>query len=344
MQLNNLLQAVLTAFIPVSFLVASPAIAANPLPNPNNCTCNVNDSFDPQARMPKGPLKGQCINSCKQRSVKLLTSAEAAPYRPLPGMLVVANVSHGGDFWVAQIPTNAIEDVIFQIEHFPAVVPAAHTQLRFRFKRGTEVLLVSQAMNAPFTQVGIKDLVYSVEAVGIPEGRFDLVAGFFDRFALAYRLISLQDRAEQMLVKDQHRVEQLKLNLKPEAKQQLLRKAILFSDRAGMRKMYDTFARNCTTELFHAIDQSIQYDGRRQSRMTQESFANIPTGSFISRLLQNKIFSFETLKQRFSSLQTHIPTVSTAALKRRGLIAANGQSQMPTLNDESKTNNRVITD
>lgn len=344
MQLNYLFQVLIAATMPVSFLVTAP-VAATPLPNPNaNCTCNPNDSFEPRARMPKGPFKGQCINSCEQRSVKLLLSAAAAHYEPSPGMQVVANVSHGGNFWVAKIPPNAIEDVIFQIEHFPAVVPAAHTQLRFRFKPGSEVILVSQAMAAS-TQVGIKDLVYSVEAVGIPEGRFNLFAGFFDRFALAYRLVSLQDRAEQMLVKDQHRVEQLKLNLTAEAKQQLLRKVILMSDRAGMRQMYDTFAKNCTTELFHAIDQSIQYDGtRRQPRMNQESFGNMPTGSFISRLLQNKIFSFETLNRQFSSLLTHIPTVSKAALKRRGLIAPNGQSQMPTLNDESKIINRVIAD
>lgn len=37
-----------------------------------NCSCNPKDQYNPKARMPEGLFKGQCINSCEQRSVKII--------------------------------------------------------------------------------------------------------------------------------------------------------------------------------------------------------------------------------------------------------------------------------
>src|SRR5205823_2114821 len=74
------------------------------------------DPFDPAALVPAGPYKGLRYDTRYGRSVHLLSPAEAAPYHPAPGEVLVANFGHQGSFWIARVPPDAVKDVIFQEE------------------------------------------------------------------------------------------------------------------------------------------------------------------------------------------------------------------------------------
>lgn len=291
----------------------------------SDCGCHPGDRFDPKPKMPRGTYQGQCINSCQQRSVRRLSPAEAAEYGIPPQAIAVANVSHRDRFWVAQIPADGVETVIYQLEH---PIFAAHAQLRFRFSPGSEVILIPQVPNSGESPTQISDLVLSVEAVPVVGGNFDLVAGFFDNFAIAYRLVSLEARAQRMIQVDGHRVEQIQLNLTPAQNHQLLLNAIAESERAGLSRMYHSFDRNCTSEVFRLLDRTTGYNPPANSDI-EEIFINVPTGDQISMLIANGTLDPEEIAQfladtldetQLQFLQDHIPTISHNALKRRGLL------------------------
>ncbi|BAI92486.1 hypothetical protein NIES39_L03290 [Arthrospira platensis NIES-39] len=318
--------------------LSSRVVDARPTLPDANCRCDVNDRFDPQAKMPQGIHQGKCINSCHQRSLRRLSAAEAAEYGIEPQAIAVANVSHQNQFWVAQILPNSVAEVIYQLENFPSPIPAAHTQLRFRFSPGSEVLLIPQIPGSHQSPVKLQDLIFSVEAVAVVGGNFDLVAGFFDNFAIAYRLVSLESRVQRMIIEDGHQVQQIQLNLTPAQKNQLLLNAITKSQQAGLTQMYNTLNRNCTTEVFRIIDQTIGYHSAPNSG-SQEIFINAPTGEQISMLFANGILNQQAINQfladsldatQLQFLQEHIPTISPTALQRRGIKGM----ELPDLNYE----------
>ncbi|WP_127024318.1 lipoprotein N-acyltransferase Lnb domain-containing protein [Chroococcidiopsis cubana] len=325
--------------------ITSSAIAVDSpaFPDPkNSCICDPQDPFDPQAQMPSGPFKGVCVNSCEQRTAKILSPIQAAPYNPKPGTIAIANVSHKGKFWVAQVPVNGVQDAIYQIEQMFNSCPLCHSQLRFRFKPGSEVILVPQSLSESPTEVRLSDLVYSIEATGTPGAGFNPAGALANLFGLSFRLVSLEDRAQRMIIVDKHKVEQIRLALRPEEKQKLLKNAMLQADRSGMKFMYSFYDRNCTTELFKVIDSSVSYGGsRKKPNASKEPFFYFPTGTFMSKILQKNKLNIENILTR--SQQPEIQKVNQLlrqtkhpreALRERGLN--NNTSKMISLNDEIK--------
>src|SRR5262249_23177006 len=153
--------------------------------------------FEPHAAMPRGPFAGKCLDTSEQRSIRILPPERAMTYGLTADneRIVIANVRHAGRWWVAEIQPAAVDDVIFMIEYFPPVVPAAHTQLRFRFRSGLGPRLVPQTGGPDSSAPRLTDLVYSVEAVSLVHGEaYDLVKGAQDHYGIAYRFVSLEDR------------------------------------------------------------------------------------------------------------------------------------------------------
>jgi hypothetical protein len=247
-----------TAWLAVAMLVL-----ALPTPARAVCTLDPNDPFEPHASMPRGPFAGRCLDTSEQRSIRILSPDQAAAYGLTPDrdrIFVIANLRHAGRYWVAEIDPQAVEEVILQVEYFPAVVPAAHTQLCFRFRPGQAPRLVPQIGPADSGATRLTDLVYSVEAAYLIHGEpYDLVKGTQDHYATAYRFVSLETRYRQMVLHEHHRVEQIRLKLAPEERRRLLIRVLRDSDAAQLGRMYDTLGLNCTTELIRAIDGSVTY-------------------------------------------------------------------------------------
>ena len=198
---------------------------------------------------------------------------------PALGCVIVANVRHADRYWIAEVAPGAVGDVIVQLERFPAAVPAAHCQLRFRFAPGAEPLLIPQTPGAGRDSVRVADLVYSVEAVPVVGGdSYDLWRGLWDHYGNAYRLCSLDDRYQSMVVRAGHRVEQLRLRLSPDQRQRVLEAALRRGDRAQMQVMYNTLTCNCSTEDYRALDDAVRYDaGRSLLKFAASPLEAMPT-------------------------------------------------------------------
>ncbi|MDZ4870629.1 MAG: hypothetical protein CLLPBCKN_000017 [Chroococcidiopsis cubana SAG 39.79] len=341
---QNLIKTFLLTTLPL-FSIMSGAIAQPKQPyltaSNSACVCDPADPFDPKAKMPQGIYKGQCLY-CQQRSVQLLTPVEAAPYKPRPGAIVFANFKHKNKFWVAQIPPNAVEDAIFQIQYYtvPASPYIAHGQIRFRLKPGYEAILVPQSRSSGKADkaIRVRDMVYVANGVGLKSAAWNPVTGVFDFYAIAQEMIALEDRIEDAFnFKFTDRVEQIRLALTPRQKQQILLNAIAQSSRDQTNVMYDTISRNCTTLALRVVDSTIGYIPEKYPKEQQEYFVNLPTGPQLNEALANKKLNPETLNEflaeqikKLPALQ--LPTAPYDALLRRELV--NSRSKMPTLEQE----------
>lgn len=224
--------------------------------------------------MPGGMHKGKCMNSCEQRSVKIL--------RQDANTITIANFRHLKQFWLATIPLNGLESAIYQTQEIlPESCPACHSQLRFRFRADNPVVLTSQNVLAPKREVTLTDIVYSIEGTGLPAMQFDVISALLDSLGLSYSFVSLQDRARQMIYIELSTVNQLRLNLSPRDRIKLLQAALRQSDRMGMTQMYNLFERNCTSELFRIIDASVA----KRIPATPQFFINLPTGEFVNAVM-----------------------------------------------------------
>lgn len=341
---QNLIKTILLTTVPLFSFIPG-AIAQPKLPyltaSNSACVCDPADPFDPRSKMPQGIYKGQCLY-CQQRSVQLLTPAQAAPYKPVPGAIVFANFKHKNKFWVAQVPPNAVADAIFQIQYYtvPASPYIAHGQIRFRLKPGYEAILIpqSRASGKADKPIRVRDMVYVANGVGLKSAAWNPVTGVLDFYAIAQEMIALEDRIEDALnFKFTDRVEQIRLALTPRQKQQMLINAIAQSSRDRTNVMYDTISRNCTTLALRVVDSTIGYNPEKQPKAQQEYFINLPTGPQLNEALLNEKLNPETLNEflaeqlkKLPALQ--LPTAPYDALLRRKLV--NSQSKIPTLEQE----------
>jgi hypothetical protein len=286
---------------------ASASVAGGPPLQPptfveGTCIHDAGDPFEPNFKVPDGPMKGLCVSPVQRRSAKILTDEEAAPYfQKIPGTIVIANFAHLGKFWLAQIPVEKAKQVILQVQYFPlkgmSFIEIAHTQLRFEFEDGATINLVSQSRTDTPARLQLKRLLFSVENIGPYGEAFDAVKGLKGYYQIAYRAVSLDDKYQWMVAKQGHTVKQFLLNLSPANTSRLLNRALAEADHWGYTQKYHTLNPNCVTELFRMIDD----------------------------VLGLKHFS-----------TPEIPNFAISALKRRGLI---DPKQLPTLNEEYGTLN-----
>ena len=220
-----------------------------------------NDPFAVDAFMPKGPYSGMRIDTSVGRSVHILSPEEAAPYAPQPGEMLVANVYHDGKFWIARVPADSVQDVIYQREHCGKLGPidGDHAQVRFVMKPGKEVTLVPQTRGDTSDPIQESDFVFTCEGSGVPGTDWDLGHAALDHFVICYRLLPTSDKRQAMTENGKlHPVDQWSLNLSDSDKQRVFASAMQEGTNAGLGNMYNTLTRNCTTEAVAALDAVIR--------------------------------------------------------------------------------------
>ncbi len=220
--------------------------------DPSTCSYDKEDPFEPRARFTKGPWIGECLDTKTRRPVKVLGAPDE-----FSNVLELANVFHDHGYWYATIPVEEVQEVYFQLEYFPAAVPAGHTQIRLTFNK--PVNLRGQSQWNYGKEVAIYNLVMSIEAVPRLGDKYDLVKGMQDHFGLAYRVTSLAARYDSMITQQGHHVEQWPLELTEREKAELLVAYAYESEALGLKDTYHTLFRNCTNELIKAIDTVVEY-------------------------------------------------------------------------------------
>lgn len=246
-------------FILFTFVITSFDLRAE---NTQNCGSDVNDQFEPKNGMPAGPFKNKCLSSNQRRNFYLLSPYQGLAHGYADAITnekdpIIANISHNDRFVMAQIPMRSIKRIIFQMERFAPEWIAAHTQLRFDFDTFIEL----RDQKNPKVVLGTtKSLVFTVEAVPMVEGPgYDLVKGTKGYFALSYRITSLEQKYQDVVIKEKNTVNQFLLNFsKIETQQifrQILHKYFHPTFKSNYYEMYHTLNRNCTNVLFELFDQ-----------------------------------------------------------------------------------------
>ncbi len=248
--------------------------------DPEICAYDPEDPYEPRARFEIGPWTGECLDTEKRRPVEVLASPTQSD-----DMLELANVYHDGGYWLASVPTKAVENIYFQLEYFPAAVPAGHTQLRIEFNQPVQLTGHSQ-WNAG-QRVKIYNLVLSAEAVPRVGDNYDLFRGIQNHFGLALRVTSLQARYDSMIIEKNHHVEQWRLQLTEREKEEMLVFYAYESQAMGLSSTYHTIARNCTTELIRNLDGVVEYTAGEQIKRfllrVTEFYPNIVRAALIAR-------------------------------------------------------------
>ncbi len=259
------------------------------VPTPD-CVFDALDPFEPHSRITKGAHKGECIDTDLARPVSRLTAEEAAQFGGEPtNEILVANVSHGGKYWVAKVPMDGIVEGIFQLEYFPAPlnIPAGHTQVRIRFRDDKPVVLTTQSGKDKKITQKINDLIISFEAIGQRGYAYNPLTGLKDEYAGVYRVTSLDRSYDHMIIKQNHRVEQWKMNIEMGELKTVFQRFVAMSAARQMTYMYNTVSLNCTNEIIRAIDEGVNYTRREivQKLLTfpTDTYPNIVRVSLISR-------------------------------------------------------------
>lgn len=238
-----------------------------------SCRENREDPFEPEVRMPGGKFKGQCINTAKRRSIKILTEQEAGAYNSgsVYDRVYIANLSHAGTFWVASIPKDLnIIGVDFVRSWF--FFGVAHLSIHFRLHESTPVVLVPQLRSHRADPVKTTDVVFSLEAL---ESRADPLpfisaAAFFGNYVAVYRFLTMEELREEKV----EGIDPLWVNLPRESRAPFLWKLIEESDRHGLSTMFRVFEHNCGNIPINALDSIMEYDAETRSRIAGKNCFN----------------------------------------------------------------------
>jgi len=251
----------------------------------DTCSFDAEDPFEPRTRFAYGPWEGECHDTRKRRPVIALTAAETADLDVPDRWIALANVYHRDAFWTAVIPIETIVDIYFQLEYFPAIVPAGHTQLRVDFKLPVRLYGQSTEVRGEYDET--QQLVLSAEAVTRKGDAYDLLRGTRNHFAVALRVTTLEARFQSMVMEKDHYVEQWQLLLTGMEKEKIFRWYIADSEAFGMDEPYHTIFRNCTTELIRILDEVVEYTKGEQVRRfflrVTEFYPNVVRAALIAR-------------------------------------------------------------
>jgi hypothetical protein len=222
----------------------------------DSCVGNASDPYEPRLRFKSGiTATGKCIDASYRRSIVLLDQFKT----DLPDQVRFANLFHKKNFYIAEVDTTAISEVILQLEHFVpfSANAGAHAQIRLRFSK--PVAIFSQYKNANGEKVGeVSDLILSYEGLGSKStGPLDLspLLQAFDRSSVGiYRITTMHDYVKTFVIDAGNRVEQWTVAIPEEKKTELFKEWALTSNKKGMLSPYHLFDSNCINQMLNALD------------------------------------------------------------------------------------------
>lgn len=212
-----------------------------------SCRCDARDPYDQGPVMPQGKYKGLCQDTCYYRSIVLLPSDN-------PNLFKVANIRHAGYFYTAEIPTDAIDQVLWHVVEAPNVFnfPAGHTEMRWKLK--TPLTLTPQVPGKG-TVTQVKDLIFSIEGA-FPDGvEFNLLtSGMKGDYVIAYRIRTIDDLVPETIQGSPFKdVEQHIVKLTDDQRKVMLKRALEYANASGSFQIYHSLHKNCSTEAFENV-------------------------------------------------------------------------------------------
>ena len=232
---------------------------------------------------------GQTVDTTSRRSIEIQSGHAGRPTIDVGDRLVeVDHFYHEGTFWRAVIPLDGVQDVFGQAFNFsrPRTRRGArgreivfnrhglpkrvnpilnHLQSRFVLQPGQDVALYPLGAATSGTPAcRLRDLVYTVEAVGPPGVSYNLRDALLGNLLSAHRWLSATEMVfERIVVENQYVTESPALPLSAAQKRKLLVASLLRSHKAGMSEIYYLYrpcgTNNCTSSPFQLLDEVADY-------------------------------------------------------------------------------------
>jgi hypothetical protein len=217
-----------------------------------NCVCkaDVIDPLEEPISFNFGKFKGQCVDSCRFRSARILYN-QTDTQQPSPNEIRIGNILHIGIFREALIPFNNLQYVEAGFEEFmPSIY---HVFLKFQFDEKTEPIKLINQVNPKAPVIETHSLVISPEAVPAVGHKFSLFGGYMGDFLLAIRVISW-DEMQSRILKTNRTIKLFKLNLSKAQALQLFIHGIDESNKLRLENNYFLFSNNCSTTSLNLLD------------------------------------------------------------------------------------------
>lgn len=204
------------------------------------------DQYETPTRISDGSksFAGGCIDTDRFRPPVLIEDTDS--------VFKFANYKHLGKYWIAEVPKSApIDKTFFHIVRFDVVsgITAAHTQFRVRYKEDAIRLTPQDGQG---DSISINDIVVSYEASRPKNNPYNFALGAVDNYLLVGRVLSGRQRQDEST---ENTTEQYEMILNQAEASQLLYDSLIDSKDIVFKGFYNTLNPNCTTQIFHRIDE-----------------------------------------------------------------------------------------
>lgn len=235
--------------------------------------CARQDPWDPVTRMPRGPLRHECIDTSVKRPVSIL-GRQPGNFSLEEGEYLLANFRHRGKFWLARLRTRASQAIVF--ERQPIVgAPVSHVRARVLLSRPLELIWdqsqgplptradINERLRLPPLE-NVSEVILTVEGgrsestqgqawrADLPEGTYPLVLRFrsTDSPAEDDEGPAVSEMVPLQLDELRNRNHLTDADLR----QKFLTTYLERSFELGFNESYSLFGRNCSLELFQTLD------------------------------------------------------------------------------------------
>lgn len=233
---------------------------------------NEQDPFERELKF-TGDAKyiGEQLDLTSTRNIQFLSPQQLNDYHltPKANFVYVANFRHLGKYWIAAIPTDGVQETLFQFQNLSALrkmgipdflinwIRFGHIQIRFKMKPGKDIELISQRKDQPLEVAKINDFSYALNAVRSALHKNDsyepLGDGVKNGYGLSHTFISTQDTV--LFFRGYGlSVEQYPLRLTSKQSNKLLMAYLKKSNESVENEItYHTLFRSCVTETMNGL-------------------------------------------------------------------------------------------
>lgn len=215
------------------------------------------------SKVPHGFFQGQPLNTAVRRPIFVLGNVvdqKDLQQRLNQEEILVANLYHDGEFYIAQIPIKSIESAFLLSAPFSPV--ASHTMLRFSFAEGKKITLLGRLhpINSQIEvlpqPLEISDVVLSIDGTEAKSGpAWNMLDAVRGRYTIAYRLVSIKERFKWFIMNGTP-IQQTKLNLSPAEVLKTFQLALFKSHTSGFSKSYSLLKANCTNLIIELVKEA----------------------------------------------------------------------------------------
>lgn len=212
------------------------------------CTCNPKES-DPYEKphvFSFGKFKGQCVDSCRFRNVRIIFQN-----RKQPATIALANILHKKEYKKTTFNFENIHSLEIGREEFlPGIY---HIFLRFTIKEGVPALQLVDQKNPDLPLEKTRALVLSAEGAPAKGHDYNLIESYFENYLIVTRILTEEEvyrRAGEL----KHPLMFTALKMTPQQAQEVFLKGVEHSNDTGFSETYKLFSNNCSTLALKYID------------------------------------------------------------------------------------------